>query len=102
MASAPASPFGFQHRVTASTSTPLGAIYVKRRTMCSVRKLSIRMTAVHDGRMRLHVRLQPQAYISRKIVTELTSHSPPPTPLLPALTLSAGEHQVSGGEFKLS
>ena len=30
---------------------------------------------------------------------ELTSHSPPPTPLLPALTPSAGEHQVSGGEF---
>jgi hypothetical protein len=33
---------------------------------------------------------------------ELTSHSPPPTPLLPALTLSADEHQVSGGEFKVS
>src|SRR5271163_3741760 len=33
---------------------------------------------------------------------ELTSHSPPPTPLLPALTLSAGEHQVSGGELKVS
>jgi len=34
--------------------------------------------------------------------TELTSHSPPPTPLLPALTLSAGEHKVSGGESKVS
>src|SRR2546423_15592663 len=34
--------------------------------------------------------------------TELTSHSPPPTPLLPALPLSAGERQVSGGEFKVS
>jgi hypothetical protein len=33
---------------------------------------------------------------------ELTSHSPPPTPLLPALTPSAGEHQVSGDEFKVS
>jgi hypothetical protein len=42
---------------------------------------------------------------SRLVTTfcvELTSHSPPPTPLLPALTLSAGEHQVSGGEFKVS
>src|SRR5271155_1151439 len=27
--------------------------------------------------------------------TELTSHSPPPTPLLPALTPSAGELKVS-------
>jgi hypothetical protein len=33
---------------------------------------------------------------------KLTSHSPPPTPLLPALTLSAGEHKVSGGESKVS
>jgi len=29
--------------------------------------------------------------------TELTSHSPPPPPLLPALIPSAGEHEVSGG-----
>jgi hypothetical protein len=28
--------------------------------------------------------------------------NPPPTPHLPAPTLSAGEHQVSGGEFKVS
>jgi hypothetical protein len=27
---------------------------------------------------------------------------PPPTPLLPALTLSAGEYRVSGGELKVS
>ena len=33
---------------------------------------------------------------------ELTSHSPPPTPLLPSPTPSAGESKVSGGEFKVS
>jgi|SRR5271156_1533937 len=33
---------------------------------------------------------------------DLTSHSPPPTPLLPALIPSAGEPQVSGGGFKVS
>src|SRR4051794_38664911 len=31
-----------------------------------------------------------------------TWHSPLPTPLLPALTLSAGEYRVSGGELKVS
>jgi hypothetical protein len=34
--------------------------------------------------------------------TELTSHSPPPPPLLPALTLSTGEHKASEGESKVS
>jgi hypothetical protein len=33
---------------------------------------------------------------------QLTWHSPSPTPLLPALTLSAGECRVSGGELKVS
>jgi hypothetical protein len=33
---------------------------------------------------------------------QVTWHSPPPTPLLPALTLSAGEYRVSGGELKVS
>jgi hypothetical protein len=37
-----------------------------------------------------------------EICIEVTFHSPPPTPLLPALTLSAGEHKVSGGEFEVS
>ena len=37
-----------------------------------------------------------------EICIELTSHSPPPTPLLPALTPSAGEYRVSGGELKVS
>jgi hypothetical protein len=31
-------------------------------------------------------------------VTLGPEHSPPPTPLLPALTLSAGEYRVSEGE----
>jgi hypothetical protein len=37
-----------------------------------------------------------------EICIQLTRHSPPPTPLLPALTLSAGEYRVSGGELKVS
>jgi len=37
-----------------------------------------------------------------EICIQLTWHSPPPTPLLPALTLSAGEYRVSGGELKVS
>jgi hypothetical protein len=37
-----------------------------------------------------------------EICIELTFYSPPPTPLLPALTLSAGEHKVSVGEFEVS
>jgi hypothetical protein len=37
-----------------------------------------------------------------EICMELTFHSPPPTPLLPAPTLSAGEYKVSGGELKVS
>jgi hypothetical protein len=36
-----------------------------------------------------------------EICMELTFHSPPPTPLLPAPTLSAGEYKVSGGELKV-
>jgi hypothetical protein len=32
---------------------------------------------------------------------ELTFHSPLPTLLLPALTLSAGERKVIGGELKV-
>jgi len=34
-----------------------------------------------------------------EICIELTFHSPPPTPLLPAPTLNTGEHKVSGGEL---
>ena len=34
---------------------------------------------------------------STRFCVELTSHSPSPTPLLPTLTPSAGEQQVSGG-----
>jgi hypothetical protein len=37
-----------------------------------------------------------------EICIELTFHSPSPTPLLPAPTLSAGEHKVSGGESRVS
>jgi hypothetical protein len=37
-----------------------------------------------------------------EICIELTFHSPPPTPLLRALTLSAGEHKVSRGESRVS
>jgi hypothetical protein len=37
-----------------------------------------------------------------EICIELTSHSPPPTSRLPALTLSAGEYKASGGELKVS
>jgi hypothetical protein len=37
-----------------------------------------------------------------EICIQLTWHSPSPTPLLPALTLSAGEYRVSGGELKVS
>jgi hypothetical protein len=37
-----------------------------------------------------------------EICIQVTWHSPPPTPLLPALTLSAGEYRVSGGELKVS
>jgi hypothetical protein len=37
-----------------------------------------------------------------EICIKLTFHSPSPTPLLPAPTLSAGEHKVSGGESKVS
>src|SRR5205085_6453582 len=37
-----------------------------------------------------------------EICIQLTWHSPSPTPLLPALTLSAGEYRVSGGELKMS
>ena len=37
-----------------------------------------------------------------EICIQLTWHSPPPTLLLTALTLSAGEYRVSGGELKVS
>ena len=37
-----------------------------------------------------------------EICIQFTWHSPSPTPLLPALTLSAGEYRVSGGELKVS
>jgi hypothetical protein len=37
-----------------------------------------------------------------EIYIKLTSHSPLPTPLLPASTLSAGESKVSGGESEVS
>ena len=37
-----------------------------------------------------------------KFCVKLTSHSPPPPPLLPVLTLSTGKHQVSEGEFEIS
>ena len=37
-----------------------------------------------------------------QICIQLTWHSPPPTPLLPVFTLSAGEYRVSGGELKVS
>ena len=40
--------------------------------------------------------------LSAEICSQVTWHSPPPTPLLPALTLSAGEYRVSGGELKVS
>jgi hypothetical protein len=42
------------------------------------------------------------AFQTTEFCIELTSHSPPPTPLLRALTLSAGEHKVSGGESRVS
>jgi len=48
--------------------------------------------------------MQIFGYLAQKtteICIELTFHSPPPTPLLRALTLSAGEHKVSGGESRV-
>jgi hypothetical protein len=39
---------------------------------------------------------------SQEICTQLTLYSPSPTLLLPTLTLSAGEHKVSGGKFEAS
>jgi hypothetical protein len=38
------------------------------------------------------------AWKNYRISIEPTFHSPPPTPLLRALTLSAGEHKVSRGK----
>jgi hypothetical protein len=49
-----------------------------------------------------HSALQPWRQKLTEICIQLTWHSPSPTPLLPALTLSAGEYRVSGGELKVS
>jgi hypothetical protein len=38
----------------------------------------------------------------QKSASRSTWHSPPPTPLLPIPTLSAGVYRVSGGELKVS
>jgi hypothetical protein len=54
----------------------------------SMRIVVVRCTSAVGPRVLAALRLQT-------FCTELTSHSPPPTPLLPALTPSAGELKVS-------
>ena len=52
-----------------------------------------------------HTRLGKADVLAEKlteICIQLTWYLPSPTPLLPALTLSAGEYRVSGGELKVS
>ena len=64
-------------------------------------KSTLRLDPNRTALMRFGSRFCKHGYEQQKSASSsLGTH--PPTPLLPALTLSAGEYRVSGGELKVS
>ena len=79
-----------------------GDLLIRRRHRCCefIVKGSTRVQTLTEF---LSCHLPKQTTWQHKLTSiQLTWHSPSPTPLLPALTLSAGEYRVSGGELKVS